>query len=52
VVHAQGILLAVLASATNVHDTRMMLATVDAIETIRAKFRGRPRRRPHKLHAD
>jgi hypothetical protein len=30
----------------------MMLATVDAIEPIRAKTRGRPRRRPHKLHAD
>jgi hypothetical protein len=30
----------------------MMLATVDAIEPIRAKSRGRPRRRPHKLHAD
>ena len=28
------------------------LATVDAIEPIRAKTRGRPRRRPHKLHAD
>ena len=25
---------------------------VDAIEPIRAKTRGRPRRRPHKLHAD
>ena len=30
----------------------VMLATVDAIEPIRAKTRGRPRRRPHKLHAD
>jgi len=30
----------------------MMLATVDAIGPIRAKTRGRPRRRPHKLHAD
>jgi transposase len=36
----------------NVHDSKMMLATVDAIEPIRAKTRGRPRRRPHKLHAD
>ena len=39
-------------SAANVHDSRMMLATVDAIEPIHAKSRGRPRRRPHKLHAD
>jgi transposase len=38
--------------AANVHDSKMMLATVDAIEPIRAKTRGRPRRRPHKLHAD
>ena len=52
VVDAQGIPLAVLVSAANVHDSRMMLATVDAIEPIRAKSRGRPRRRPHKLHAD
>ena len=34
------------------HDSKMMLATVDAIEPIRAKTRGSPRRRPHKLHAD
>lgn len=39
-------------SAANVHDSRMMLATVDAITPIRAKSRGRPSRRPHKLHAD
>jgi hypothetical protein len=48
VVDAQGITLAVLVSASNVHDSRMMLATVDAIEPIRAKSRGRPR----KLDAD
>jgi len=52
VVDAQGMPLAVLVSAANVHDSRMMLATVDAIEPIRAKSRGRPRRRRHKLHAD
>ena len=51
-VDAHGIPLAVLVSAANVHDSKMMLATVDAIEPIRAKTRGRPRRRPHKLHAD
>src|SRR5207247_250546 len=52
VVDAHSIPLAVLVSAANVHDSKMMLATVDAIEPIRAKTRGRPRRRPHKLHAD
>jgi hypothetical protein len=36
-------------SAANVHDSKMMLATVDAIEPIRAKTRGRPRRRPLKI---
>ena len=51
-VDAHGIPLAVLVSAANVHDSKMMLATVDAIEPIRANTRGRPRRRPHKLHAD
>jgi hypothetical protein len=52
VVDAHGIPLAVLVSAANVHDSKMMLATVDAIEPICAKTRGRPRRRPHTLHAD
>jgi transposase len=44
--------LAVLVSAANVHDSKMMLATAGAIEPIRAKTRGGPRRRPHKLHGD
>jgi hypothetical protein len=47
-----GIPLAVVVSAANVHDSKMMLATVDAIGPTRAQTRGRPRRRPHKLHAD
>ena len=38
-------------SAANVHDSRMCLETVDAIAPVRGK-RGRPRRRPEKLHAD
>jgi len=38
-------------SAANVHDSRMMLETVDAIEPIKGR-RGRPRKRPAKLHAD
>ena len=43
VVDRQGIPLAVTMSAANVHDSRMMLETVDAIEPIK---------RPAKLHAD
>jgi transposase len=35
VVDAHGIPLAVLVSAANVHDSKMMLATLDAIEPIR-----------------
>lgn len=38
-------------SAANVHDSRMMLETVDAIEPIK-RPKGRPRKRPAKLHAD
>jgi hypothetical protein len=52
VVDAHGIPLAVLVSAANVRDSMMILATVDAVEPIRAKTRGSPRYRPHKLHAD
>jgi IS5 family transposase len=51
VVDRQGIPLAVTLSAANVHDSRMMLETVDAIAPVRGK-RGRPRKRPAKLHAD
>ena len=51
VVDRQGIPLAVKLSAANVHDSRMMLEVVDAIEPIKGQ-RGRPRKRPRKLHAD
>jgi IS5 family transposase len=50
-VDRQGIPLAVTVSAANVHDSRMMLETVDAIEPIK-RPKGRPRKRPAKLHAD
>jgi transposase len=50
-VDRQGIPLAVTLSAANVHDSRMMLKTVDAIEPVKGR-RGRPRKRPAKLHAD
>jgi len=52
VVEARGIPLAITLSAANVHDSRMMLEVVDAIEPIRRGRRGRPRKRPSKLHAD
>ena len=51
-VEATGVPLAVTLSAANVHDSRMMLEVVDAIEPIRRRRRGRPRKRPAKLHAD
>jgi IS5 family transposase len=38
-------------SAANVHDSRMCLETVDAIAPVKGR-RGRPRKRPEKLHAD
>ena len=52
VVDARSIPLAVLVNDANMHDSKMILATVDAIEPIRSKTRGRLHRRPHKLHAD
>ena len=38
-------------SAANVHDSKVLEEAVDAIPAIR-KPRGRPRKRPKKLHAD
>jgi transposase len=51
VVERQGIPLAITLSGANVHDSMLFEATLDAIEPIR-RPRGRPRRRPDKLHAD
>jgi IS5 family transposase len=51
VVEASGVPLAVTLSAANVHDSRMCLETVDAIAPVKGR-RGRPRKRPEKLHAD
>jgi len=49
-----GIPLAVVLTAANVHDSKVLEEAVDAIEPIkRPRGRpGRPRRRPKKLHAD
>jgi transposase len=46
-----GIPLAVVLTAANVHDSKVLEEAVDVIEPIK-RPRGRPRRRPEKLHAD
>lgn len=48
---ANGIPLAVRLTAANVHDSRVFDELIDAVPPIR-QGRGRPRRRPSKLHAD
>ena len=50
-VDRKGIPLAVIHSAANVHDSKVLEEMVDAISPIR-KSCGRPRKRPKKLHAD
>ncbi len=54
VVDRQGLPLAVSISGSNVHDSKMLEAAMDAIPPLRLprKRRGRPRKRPRKLHAD
>lgn len=39
-------------SGANVHDSKMFEEVVDAIKPIKDPGRGRPRKRPEKLHAD
>jgi len=46
-----GIPLAVLVSAANTHDSQLLMPLLDSIAPIRSR-RGRPRRRPAKLHGD
>jgi transposase len=50
-VDRNGIPLACAISAANVHDSMMFETLIDAVRPIRQP-RGRPRRRPDKLHAD
>src|SRR5215218_6576487 len=48
----RGVPLAVALSAANVHDSMVFEELIDAIEPIKHPGRGRPRKRPEKLHAD
>jgi transposase len=50
-VDAQGVPLAIELPAANVNDCTRLIPLVDAIPQIR-RPRGRPRKRPNKLHAD
>ena len=51
-VDARGTPLGVTLSGANRHDSVALAATLDAIPPVRSGRRGRPRRRPDKLHAD
>lgn len=51
-IDGQGVPLALTLSGANVHDSRHLEMTVDAVPGVRSGRRGRPRRRPAKLHAD
>lgn len=48
----KGIPLAVALSAANTHDSKLFEPLLDAAPAIKGGGRGRPRRRPEKLHAD
>lgn len=39
-------------TAANVHDSKVLEESVDTIKPIKRPGRGRPRKRPGKLHAD
>jgi transposase len=47
-----GVPLAVVFTAANVHDSKVFEELVDAVGPIKRPGRGRPRKRPEKLHAD
>ena len=48
----RGVPLAVMLTAANVHDSIVFEELIDAVEPIKGPGRGRPRKRPEKLHAD
>ena len=52
VVDARGTPLGVVLTGANRHDSTQLAAALDAIAPVRSGRRGRPRRRPDKLHAD
>ncbi len=52
VTDARGTPLGVALSGANRHDSMMLVATLDAVQGLRTRGRGRPRKRPAKLHAD
>ncbi len=52
VVDRDGVPLAVIHTAANVHDSKALEEAVDAVPPIRKPGRGRSRKRPKKLHAD
>ena len=47
-----GVPLAVLLTAANVHDSKVFEELIDAVGPIKRLGKGRPRKRPEKLHAD
>jgi transposase len=51
VVDREGTPLGLVLSPANRHDSKMLAAALDAVPPIKG-HRGRPRRRPNKLHAD
>lgn len=52
VVGVRGTKLGLTLTGANCDGSRMLSATLDAVSGARAGRRGRPRRRPDKLHAD
>jgi len=51
-VDGHGTPLGLTLSPANRHDSKMLAPTLDAVPPVRSGRRGRPRRRPGKLHAD
>ena len=52
VTDAEGTPLGLIVAPANRHDSRLLEATLDAVPPVSGGKRGRPRRRPRKLHAD
>lgn len=51
-VDGKGVPLTIMLTAANVHDSTVFEELVDSIEPVKGPGRGRPRKRPNKLHAD